>query len=669
MSEELLERSASDWSTYSPGNHKDIKKIIRDNINSVCANYVAIGYYLNVVNDKGLYKDDGYSGIGEYAAAEYGITKDKCSFLTKIAKKFCIPNSPALLPEYKDFKVEKLRAMLYLSDEQVEQVTIATTRAEIREMRKPSPETVEPAQLKPELSAYGTLKTVRPDGSLLTTPGCEGGHDCFCCAMDCSIRDEDRYCVEAPMGDPFYCDTMYIDDGLLGIGCMFVNLELAYHRAGDKEPVPCCKECLNKCEYACKRAKSEVKQDSTKTEREPIDFTRSIDSMAKEFEATGSCPPDQGSCRRNGEEGEEGKKICTGCWRDWLTLEKLRAASVNEEAEPLDDSPTQKEEKSLPETHDESWFVKQYFDRSPDSLAKLMRMCRESKSRGEVAKEFQQFKARYGHSFSSGLGYCFTFMAFTSGIDLEVEREKIHLKYGRLVEETLKIYNPFDSTYDEPKVKDIVSESTESIIEEESQKAPFETVEAEIIQTVPEDPEVEDYERYTFQDVRDEYDKLDEYVTHYRRNNDTMPGRRKAKMRLDAIILLRENMQKPKKAELIEPAQPELPILKNNDQRKEWIENYSSWPVWIDLEQTGERYYRYDFVSGVSFVIRVSLSHEFLGWQNGGGYSKTKMVYDHEEYFLLGGVSGKYEPENKSFYESKTNMSSMVEYLKDLQKK
>ena len=105
MSEKLLGRSVSDWSTYNPGSHKEIKKIIRDNINSVCANYVAIGYYLNVVNDKRLYDEDGYSGIGEYAASEYGIQKDRCSWLMKVAKRFCIPNSPALLPEYRDFSI------------------------------------------------------------------------------------------------------------------------------------------------------------------------------------------------------------------------------------------------------------------------------------------------------------------------------------------------------------------------------------------------------------------------------------------------------------------------------------------------------------------------------------------------------------------------------------
>lgn len=29
-----------------------------------------------------------------------------------------------------------------------------------------------------------------------------------------------------------------------------------------------------------------------------------------------------------------------------------------------------------------------------------------------------------------------------------------------------------------------------------------------------------------------------------------------------------------------EPEQPELPKLKNNDQRKEWLNNYKDWGLW-----------------------------------------------------------------------------------------
>jgi hypothetical protein len=190
-----------------------------------------------------------------------------------------------------------------------------------------------------------------------------------------------------------------------------------------------------------------------------------------------------------------------------------------------------------------------------------------------------------------------------------------------------------------------------------------ETVEADIIQTVTTNEEPVDYEKYSFQDVKDEFDKLTEYVATYRKTNETMPGRRKAKMRLDAITLLDKEMQKPPVSEESEPIQPELPILKNNDQRKDFIDNYTSWPIWIDQELTGERYYRYDFEDGTSFVIRVSLQHAYKGYER-----TAEIKHGHEEYFLLG-VKNRWIPGMPTFTESSTNKSAMIEHLKEFQKK
>ena len=52
------------------------------------------------------------------------------------------------------------------------------------------------------------------------------------------------------------------------------------------------------------------------------------------------------------------------------------------------------------------------------------------------------------------------------------------------------------------------------------------------------------------------------------------------------------------------PKQPELPQLKNNDQRAAFIDAYETWTLWIDNQETGERYYRYDLPDGTSFVSR-----------------------------------------------------------------
>lgn len=113
------------------------------------------------------------------------------------------------------------------------------------------------------LSAFGTPRRVYPPDSLIATPGCTSGtgrgFDCFSCHMECGIRGEDCYCVEAPMGNPFPCEilgtgTVEKLKEAVGSRCQFVNLDLAYTRAGDGAPVPCCKECQDPCEFACKRS-------------------------------------------------------------------------------------------------------------------------------------------------------------------------------------------------------------------------------------------------------------------------------------------------------------------------------------------------------------------------------------------------------------------------------
>lgn len=109
------------------------------------------------------------------------------------------------------------------------------------------------------LSAYGTLERVYPPDSLIATSGCEGGHDCFLCSMECDIRKVDRYCRQAPMENPFPCTTMNVLELLreeMGDKCQFVNHDLAFHRQGDGEPDPCCKVCEELCGFRCGKAKA-----------------------------------------------------------------------------------------------------------------------------------------------------------------------------------------------------------------------------------------------------------------------------------------------------------------------------------------------------------------------------------------------------------------------------
>jgi predicted DNA-binding protein YlxM (UPF0122 family) len=117
--------------------------------------------------------------------------------------------------------------------------------------------------------------------------------------------------------------------------------------------------------------------------------------------------------------------------------------------------------------------------------------------------------------------------------------------------------------------------------------------------------------------------------------------------------------------------QPELPVLKNNDKRKDFIDAYATWPIWIDQKETGERYYRYDLTDKVAMVVRVSKRHV---WNN---YKQTEKIdFDREEYFLLGIYveyqAGKMvikEDDTRTFFECSSNKSALVDYLKEFQKK
>ena len=54
--------------------------------------------------------------------------------------------------------------------------------------------------------------------------------------------------------------------------------------------------------------------------------------------------------------------------------------------------------------------------------------------------------------------------------------------------------------------------------------------------------------------------------------------------------------------EVEEAVQPELPKLKNNDQRKGFLKTYRDWPVWFEVPQAEEIYYRYILPDGSAIV-------------------------------------------------------------------
>ena len=188
-------------------------------------------------------------------------------------------NAAASLPGEKQKELAQ-KDKIELADVKHKSVSESDTEKKSRSVSDSDTET----DVIEKLSAYGTPRRVYPPDSLIATHGCMSGtgrgFSCFSCHMECEIRGEICYCVEAPMGNPFPCEivgngTVGRLEKSIGYRCQFVNLDLAYRTAGTGEPVPCCKECPDPCEFACKRSGKAVaasqQEDTAKGQPEVIE--------------------------------------------------------------------------------------------------------------------------------------------------------------------------------------------------------------------------------------------------------------------------------------------------------------------------------------------------------------------------------------------------------------
>lgn len=109
--------------------------------------------------------------------------------------------------------------------------------------------------------------------------------------------------------------------------------------------------------------------------------------------------------------------------------------------------------------------------------------------------------------------------------------------------------------------------------------------------------------------------------------------------------------------------QPELPDMKNNDERKKFLEAYEEWPVWIDTPEMFEKVYRYELPN--ENVIAVRQKTENNEYNNGEEYKFL-------EWFYFGkNVREMYESKCKirdipNPHNGHASISLIVEHLKDL---
>lgn len=107
-----------------------------------------------------------------------------------------------------------------------------------------------------------------------------------------------------------------------------------------------------------------------------------------------------------------------------------------------------------------------------------------------------------------------------------------------------------------------------------------------------------------------------------------------------------------------------LPVMKNNDQRKEWLRNYKAWGLWYEDKNIGVKYYKYDFENGARLI-----AEEYI-------LPGTEWMSEHETAYLH--LVGGPEPEYKNgapkwsyhtcYVKYPNSETELVEFLKELQK-
>ena len=345
-------------------------------------------------------------------------------------------------------------------------------------------------------------------------------------------------------------------------------------------------------------------------------------------------------------------------------------------------------------------FIKAWKEYQLDDFKRAMRAMRTGQNTGEKAKQIQMELAPHGCHCVGCSEYSFDFHSFAGGMDWRVRNEKIHLKYGRLASELLCMYDPWSSEFDEE--PDIINEQQEEPADvAEKQRWPKTCITgkskygncnccgANGVKCCAECKE-DCNSRCGWLDVTGTEEESATSQT------DTEASTNEAKERTD-IELLRELLERKKQllakcleapgidksdehirmqklevgalasmlcdledmeAKKDKPKQPELPQLKNNDQRAAFIDAYETWPLWIDNQETGERYHRYDLPDGTSFVIKTY--HSMLYDWKADVAMRYKEGYGANEEYLL-------EP-GKFFRDCRANRTTLIEKLKEIQK-
>lgn len=113
------------------------EKQIRENLGGLVRNFVKTGWHLSRIDRSGAYKLKGYNSVTEYARETFGMAPDGVSRFIHVYEKYSVQgDTPELREEYRDFNFSQLTEMLQLPEEDHTMIRPETKREDIRDLKK-----------------------------------------------------------------------------------------------------------------------------------------------------------------------------------------------------------------------------------------------------------------------------------------------------------------------------------------------------------------------------------------------------------------------------------------------------------------------------------------------------------------------------------------------------
>lgn len=627
---------------------EDAKTFIKANITTAARSFIAIGFYLKCVRDRELFTEDGFQNVWDFAKEEYGISKSTASRYMSMNDRFSEKgNSPNIREEYRAFGKSQLQEMLYLEDDQLDQVKPGDRVEDIRSLRKPKevPYIELPGQLEFEID----FPDILPDQPIHSTISQKQTFEMSVEDM-LSGEEQDDIAIsqQEQVGkltegkdqeiDHFLDRNESIDDAY---GWFRSEMVREYLKFGYKGPDEECEIIVLGSVHKVQKAKevtvfhdisgtATFDVENTRLEREyNFFFGKNAEPESKEPEEEQEDLPQLGFYNPDD---------------DSLVDESYSLANIPRAS---DRHVTMFARLFVQENIGLLFHSGVFYGISDEEIIRMLKLgyhaCKENPIM--IDNDVEVSVGAEIIEFSRGnedLGICL-FQKFANYV-----RKQIDEYISKKAEEQRTNQDQADSESEEPGE---VLKFLETVID------------GEFVEVSPEK------ELSARSVLEEEKQELQDWIKVYQDEGLEMPPMvERQKIIVAALTTMVEHMEAP---EPVKQEQPELPILKNNEQRTAFIDAYETWPIWIETQETGERYYRYDLSEKVSIVVKVSWKHSWASYKESKDYE-----YGAEQYYLLGvksewhsGKCAYVEDDTRTFYECNTNRSALVEYLKEFQKK